>query len=154
MFLLEVSIVNAYLCHKECHPEAVNADAKLVLARQLMSHCYSISTPLVRHLGDDEFAHFMAVLAQPPPVVPLNEVNVIRLQVDLGHFPGTDRLGRHSCCLHSTRRPTNTYCRTCGVYLHRNLCFFLFHHCQDLLALIDNHRFQSLRHYIIQNSCN
>ncbi len=137
-------MVNAFLCHKDCHPDAVNADAKLVLARQLQAHSYSLSTAFQHHVPSDDYANCMAVLAQGPPDVPLDVVTAIRLKHDLGHFAGTDKRGRHNCCLHTTRRRTTTFCITCGVYLHREVCFYLFHHCADLLALMNNTEFQAI----------
>ncbi len=143
IFLLEVSVVNSYLCHKVNNPMAVNADAKLVLARQLIRHCFTVVTPLDRHL-EDEFSQLMAVVAQGPPIVPLLQALEFRLNPQLGHFQGTDCNGRQACCLHRRRQPTNTFCRTCGVYLHRDVCFFMFHHCRDLLALMGNPTFATM----------
>ncbi len=146
MYLLEVSVVNSFVCYRDCRRDTFNSDAKSVLATQLLAHCYTMNTPLVPH-QEDEFSTLMQQMELPPPNLPLDRVLEIRQQSALGHFQGDSVGTRVSCFLHPTRLPTYTYCRTCGVFLHRQYCFFLFHHCNDLLQLIDSAAFQSLSHH-------
>ncbi len=145
MYLVEVSVVNSFLCYRDCWRDTFNADAKTVLAKQLLAHCYTLNSPLVPHV-EDEFLDLMQQMDLPPPILPLDRVLEIRLHSGLGHFQGDSVSTRVSCFLHPTRQCTFTFCRTCGVFQHRRYCFFLFHHCNNLLQLIDSDAFQSLSH--------
>ncbi len=142
-FLLDVSVVNAFICYRDCHEVCfANADAKAALASQLQEYCNKSVLPTVP--ANSELFHLLAKLsAAPPPQLQAEELLSVRLDVSKDHciFYSPTR-GR--CVMHQERRRSHYYCSCCGVFLHSRNCFYLFHHAHDLTAIIESELFQSL----------